>query len=162
MYESAAGDAVHAVSCGCGCLVNVELRQLRYFIAVAEELHFRRAAERLYVSQPAISRQIAQLEHRIGVRLFERDRRRVELTPAGSVFLRNLREALVQLERSLANARWVGQKADLPSPADVRPADVRTLHQSSTPSAIAFPTASARRMLRRRSRNKSAVVADAR
>jgi DNA-binding transcriptional LysR family regulator len=94
-------------------LANIELRQLRYFIAVAEELHFRRAAERLYVTQPALSRQIAQLEHEIGVRLFERNRRRVELTLAGSVLLDSLRETFVQLERSLANARWTGQHGSI-------------------------------------------------
>jgi hypothetical protein len=70
-------------------------------------------AERLYVTQPALSRQIAQLEHEIGVRLFERNRRRVELTLAGSVLLDSLREAFVRLERSLANARWTGQHGSI-------------------------------------------------
>jgi DNA-binding transcriptional LysR family regulator len=95
---------------GCGLLDNVELRQLRYFIAVAEELHFRRAAERLYVTQPALSRQVARLEREVGVQLFERNRRGVELTPAGSELLASLCQALVQLERVLADARWRGQQ----------------------------------------------------
>ena len=133
MYKSAngiqptPGGVTHVGSGRCALLVNVELRQLRYFIAVAEELHFRRAAERLYVTQPAISRQIALLEHEIGVRLFERNRRRVELTPAGSVLLDNLREVLVQLDRSLAEARWTGQQALLALQLGCDPSDVCTL-----------------------------------
>ena len=86
--------------------MNIELRHLRYFLAVAEELNFHRAAERLYVTQPALSRQIAQLEHELGVQLFQRDRRRVELTPAGAALVDGVRDTLVRLEQSLANARW--------------------------------------------------------
>ena len=64
--------------------MDVELRHLRSFVAVAEELNFTRAAERLHLAQPALSAQIRQLEQRVGARLFERTTRRVELTPAGS------------------------------------------------------------------------------
>ncbi len=92
--------------------MTVELRHLRYFVAVAEELHFRRAAERLYVTQPALSRQIAQLEHELGIQLFKRDRRRVELTRAGKVLLEDVRSTLVRLEQSLANARWAHGATD--------------------------------------------------
>jgi DNA-binding transcriptional LysR family regulator len=92
-------------------LANVELRQLRYFLAVAEELSFRRAAGRLYVTQPTVSRQVVQLEHQLGARLFERDKRGVRLTPAGSILLERASAAVAMLERSLADARSAAQPA---------------------------------------------------
>ena len=85
----------------------MELRQLRYFIAVAEELHFRRAAARLHISQPPLSQQIARLEEELGCRLLNRTRRRVELTAAGEAFLRDARAVLEELDVAVATARRI-------------------------------------------------------
>ena len=83
----------------------VELRQLRYFVAVAEELHFGRAAERLHMSQSPLSRAIRELERDLGVVLFVRTTRRVELTAAGSVLLERARRALAEIDGAIAEAR---------------------------------------------------------
>jgi DNA-binding transcriptional LysR family regulator len=83
----------------------VELRHLRYFIAVAEERHFSRAAERLFMSQPPLSQQIQQLEREIGVPLLARTSRRVELTPAGESFLADARDILARADRAAERAR---------------------------------------------------------
>ncbi|WP_166844700.1 LysR family transcriptional regulator [Isoptericola sp. BMS4] len=74
--------------------MDVHGRDLRYFVAVADELHFTRAAERLYVSQPALSKQIRMLESRLGAPLFERDRREVRLTAVGEALLPHARQVL--------------------------------------------------------------------
>jgi DNA-binding transcriptional LysR family regulator len=78
-----------------------ELRQLRHFVAVAERLHFGRAAAALHISQPPLSRSIRDLEARVGATLLARTRRRVELTPEGARFLDESRRVLAQLERAV-------------------------------------------------------------
>jgi len=114
-------------------MAGVELRQLRYFLAVAEELNFGRAAERLLIAGPSLSQQIKALEHDLGVRLFDRDRRSVALTPAGSALLEPTRELLERaddLQRRAA--RLSGSEPVRLGYVNWLPADV-----TSTASAVA-------------------------
>jgi DNA-binding transcriptional LysR family regulator len=91
----------------------VELRHLRYFVAVAEELHFRRAAERMHVAQPAVSEQIRKLEVELGVRLFDRAQRKVALTDAGAALLTEAYRVLRQAEAARVAARSASDRPRL-------------------------------------------------
>ena len=106
----------------------MELRHLRYFVAVAEELHVSRAAARLHVAQPAVSEQIRKLERDLGVQLLDRTARRIALTDAGTAFLDEARRVLEQAQRARmtahrAQARGLGRLRVGYSPA-VLPATV--------------------------------------
>src|ERR1700750_2912168 len=86
----------------------MELRQVRYFVAVAETLSFRQASKRLHVSQPSLSVQIKQLEDELGVFLLRRSKRHVEITRAGEVFLSAAREILLKVKQASAAALHTG------------------------------------------------------
>src|SRR3954454_2032478 len=89
--------------------MDLELRHLRSFVAVAEELHFGRAAARLHIAQPALSQQIQRLEAIVGSRLLARTSRSVALTPAGEALLARARVLLAQAEESLDEAARIGR-----------------------------------------------------
>jgi len=116
----------------------MELRHLRYFVTVAEELHFGRAAERLFISQPPLSQQIQQLEREIGVALFLRTSRSVQLTPAGEVFLRDARLILVAVDNAVLGAKraargeegWLGIGFAASATYDLLPAVLHDFRQS--------------------------------
>src|SRR5260370_12823796 len=86
----------------------IEFRHLRYFVAAAEELHFRRAAALLYISQPGLSQAIARLEHELQVRLFTRAGSNVELTEAGAELLHRGRRLLTELDGTVPRVPMAG------------------------------------------------------
>ncbi|MFC8523550.1 LysR substrate-binding domain-containing protein [Pseudarthrobacter sp. NPDC057230] len=88
---------------------SIDLRHLRYFVAVAEELHFGRAARRLHMAQPPLSQQIRKLESMIGAQLFHRTSRAVSLTPAGQAFFERARILLSQLQADVEEAAGIGR-----------------------------------------------------
>jgi DNA-binding transcriptional LysR family regulator len=92
-----------------GSSAQLDLRHFRYFIAVAEELHFGRAARRLHMAQPPLSQQIKWLEEELGVRLLERNTHYVRLTEAGAVFLKEARRVAANAERAVRLTRQVGE-----------------------------------------------------
>jgi LysR family hca operon transcriptional activator len=106
----------------------VELRHIRYFVAVAEELNFTRAAARLHTSQPSLSQQVRQLEAAVGVLLLDRSRHHVALTDAGRIFLREAKDILGRIEHAarLAKQAADGRAGDL-SVGTFPAADVRIL-----------------------------------
>jgi len=87
----------------------IEWRHLRYFMAVAEELHFGKAAAKLFISQPGLSRQIKQLEEELDTKLFHRDNKKVKLTIAGEYFRREVQSLSDQFDRTKLNTKLIGE-----------------------------------------------------
>ena len=85
----------------------MELRHLRYFVAVAEALNFTKAAQRMCTVQPSLSQQIKDLEHEVGVQLLRRSNRKVELTEEGKAFLKEALLSLEHAEKAIQNARQI-------------------------------------------------------
>ena len=89
----------------------MELRQLNYFIAISDAKSFTRAAEKLYVSQPALTGQINALENELGMKLFDRTNKSVQLTPAGEVFYKHATQVLSEVENTLSHVQTIRQNA---------------------------------------------------
>src|SRR5690606_37232992 len=87
----------------------IELRHLHYFHILASELHFRKAAQRLFISQPGLTRQIKQMEEIYGVKLFERGKRYVKLTAAGTYLNREIEELFTHIAKIERNVRYLGE-----------------------------------------------------
>jgi DNA-binding transcriptional LysR family regulator len=116
--------------------VDIELRHLRALVAVAQELNFTRAAERLYLTQQALSGQIRQLERRVGTKLVERDTRRVALTPAGATLYEQSLPLLAGAEDAVAAARAAGSEASCLAVGYIAP----LTHRMMAPAMTLFAT----------------------
>src|SRR6201981_3697774 len=125
----------------------VESRRLRYFVAVAEELSFVRAAERLHIAPPALSRAISELEAHLGVKLFERSSRHVALTEAGSALFPDVRRALQDLDAATRRIQRVGESERRLTVAYKSDMDGGLLQQIGDALAIEHPAASVRALL---------------
>jgi DNA-binding transcriptional LysR family regulator len=123
----------------------MNFKQLQYFIAVAEELHFGRAAERLDMAQPPLSRQIKQLEEDLGAILFNRGRSAITLTQAGERLLQRGKSILTQMEDTKLEVRRLGQGAEerlilaLPDSIDTGGRTVAKLERLATHNLILYP-----------------------
>ena len=133
----------------------MELRHLRCFIVLAEELHFTRAAERLHIEQPPLSRAIKELEDELGAVLFDRDRRGTRLTAAGAVFLQDTRRLFTVLEQARENVarqpahRRIRRRARSPAVGVSSPLPCRRTRDRDTDVRSAFGRAVARPALGR-------------
>ncbi len=120
--------------------MNIELRHLRYFVAVAEELHFGRAAARLNISQPPLSQQIQIPEQQVGARLLARTNRSVSLTAAGKQFLADSRQILSMVEDAAARAErlYLGETGSCASGLPHRPPLSALFHKRYPRFAVTF------------------------
>jgi DNA-binding transcriptional LysR family regulator len=125
----------------------VESRRLRYFVAVAEELSFVRASERLHIAPPALSRAIGELEAHLGVKLFERSSRHVALTEAGSALLPDVRRALQDLDSATSRIQRLGGPERCLTVAYKSDMDGGLLQQIADVLAIEHPAAAVRALL---------------
>jgi DNA-binding transcriptional LysR family regulator len=104
------GDSAEHTAAGAASVV--DLREMHSVVAVANDLHFTRAAEKLHLAQSALSRQIQQLELALGVELFRRDRRRVELTQAGGVFVEHARKSTASADGDTKDSGRIARRAN--------------------------------------------------
>ena len=119
--------------------VDVEFRDLRYFAAVAEELHFGRAAARLHITQPGLSQAIARMERQLEVQLLKRTRSTVELTEVGAELLNQGRRLLADLERAVTRVRMTARGRVPASPVHrARPPQAAKVSQFSGPRTCSF------------------------